>query len=637
MRLFVNRGRIQVKLSPAEAMDAALLDQMSRAIGSFNPSPGSDIVSCAISIQNLRKLKEFGCKLDNDPATRGLIQQLRADLTAYEEESQRGDQVKQGVFLGPDYRFKVPPFAHQVTGFHFLHSMKTPALFGACGTGKTYMVATFAESLIQAGAKMVFLVLCPVNLIRHVWEEDVAKFTSLTSASLREVQRLYIRSDDWDPDADRNDPKARSKAKRRAKARLNTKLDAKIDKCDVDFYVINFESLRTKTKEDRIRKLLKRKSSEGYSICMVIDESSRIKNPTSKTYRSIKRLRTMCERCIIMTGTPSPNGILDLWAQFSVLDGGMTLQPAFNDYRHDTCHEISPRNFTRTDRSGRERPVTWWEPKAGAPQLVYNTIQPRTIRFRTEDCIDLPPRRFIRRDVSMSKEQIAAYDDMEERLFLELEGEPVTANVAASRLMKLREITGGFLITDNKKEVPLNKNSPKMLELDTLLEQSIAPKLGDDGPPLKALIWAQYQWECRTLVDRYKKHYGSLGLFGGISQSAKDRNIRSFRDDPRCRLLVCHPASAGHGLTLTEGSYSFYYSMSYNFEELHQSIYRIYRPGQIRSTTYYFLVAPRTIDEALLAAIQQKKNLSDLITDGRFSREQLFDAQPQTNFSLEPT
>ena len=165
-----------------------------------------------------------------------------------------------------------------------------------------------------------------------------------------------------------------------------------------------------------------------------------------------------------------------------------------------------------------------------------------------------------------------------------------------------------------------------MLMLDELLEQSIADKLGDVGPPSKALIWAQYQWECKALVKRYQQ-YGAMGLFGGISLGQKDLAIRRFKTDPNCRILVCHPASVGHGLTLTEADYAFYYSLSHNFEEFYQSQGRMARPGQKRTMTYYFLVCPGTIDEELINAIRAKKNLSDLVTDGRFARQDILGAR----------
>jgi SNF2 family DNA or RNA helicase len=407
----------------------------------------------------------------------------------------------------------------------------------------------------------------------------------------------------------------------RATKRHNKLLDERFAQ-PADVYIINPENLRSDQKEKRVVALCKRLKKEGYEIILAIDESSKLKSRTSRTYVSLKKIRAYCDRCIIMTGTPSPNGIQDLWAQFSVLDGGKTLQPNFIDYRFDTCQEIALRGVTWQDKSGGKHAVTKWQPKPGMAMQVHRILEPRTIRFKTEDCIDLPPRRFIIRYVEMSAEQAAVYAAMEEMLFVEFEGEPVTARVAAAKLMKLRETTGGFIITDAGVAKPIGKDPPKMEELDLLLEQSIADKLGDSGMPNKGIVWAQYQWECKAMVQRYKQ-YGARGLFGGISDRAKDEAIARFKSDPNSRLLVCHPASVGHGLTLVSANFVFYYSLSHNFEEFYQSYRRNSRAGQNRAMTYYFLICPDTIDEEMLDANRSKKNLSDLVTDGRLSREDI--------------
>lgn len=500
-------------------------------------------------------------------------------------------------------------------------------------THNTFMVLTFADSLLKWGERWVFLVVCPVNLIRHVWIDDAAKFSDLKTISLRE-EPLAMRSSDWPAGADRSQPGARAQAKLALLKRQRIQIKQRFGQ-DADLYVINPENIRG-GKEKQFIGLCKRKQVEGFKICLVIDESSKLKNRTSATYRALQRLRAECERCIIMTGTPSPNGVLDLWSQFAVLDGGQTLQPSFIDYRHEVARQITFRNLTFQGRGGKAMPVTKWEPRRESPLQVFKTIEPRMIRFRTEDCVDLPPRIFIMRNVEMNATQASVYADMEEMLFAEFEGAPITARVAAAKMLKLREITGGFIITDTGEAKALGASSPKMLELDDLLEQSIADKLGDEGPPNKALVWAQYQWECKSLVQRYAKRYGARGLFGGISAKAKDAAIHAFKTDPQARLLVCHPASAGHGLTLIDANYAFYYSLSYNFEEFYQSYRRMTRPGQQRTMTYYFLVAPATIDEDLMDALRAKKNLSDLITDGAFSRDALLARRKDTALTLSP-
>jgi SNF2 family DNA or RNA helicase len=634
MHARIERGRIKIALDGDEEAVLRQQEQLMANIGSHNVSekvPNES--SCALSVQNFRKLRALGCKLSEDSHTKAVVAKMLEELKDFESDTAQGAFARGGNAVFSPYEFKCPPMPHQIPGWQFLHALKEPALFGDCGTGKTFMVITFADSLIQWGQKWIFLVVCPVNLIQHVWIEDVAKFSRLRALSLRS-EATKMRSSDWPVGVDRADPAVRAAAKAAAQSRHRAMLKSKFAQ-ESDLYIINPENIRG-DKNKRILELCRRKKKEGYQICLVIDESSKLKNRTSATYKALMKIRAYCERCIIMTGTPSPNGILDLWAQFSVLDGGKTIHPSFTDYRAEVAREVALRGLTYVGKGGKNVPVTKWEPRPGSAMRVYKTIEPRMIRFRTEDCIDLPERNFIIRDVEMNAEQASVYEDMENMFFAEFEGQPITAKVAAVKLLKLREVTGGFIITDEGKEVPLGKESPKMVELDELLSQSIADKMGDDGPPSKALIWAQYQWECHELVKRYSKTYGAKGLFGGISTGAKDDAIRSFKTDPKCRILVCHPGSAGHGLTLVEANYAFYYSLSYNFEEFYQSYRRISRAGQKRSMTYYFLVVPDSIDEDLIEAIREKKNLSDLITDGKFSREDLLGKRGSrpTNLSL---
>lgn len=648
----VTRGRIRLTFPDdlhQREIDQILLD-LEDKIGSVRQvEKHPRELSCALSHHNFRKLRIYGCDLSKDKHTEESVAKIRKQLDTYLEESKRATDVKKGREVFKGYKFKLPPYEHQKLAFQFLHAMPRVALFGDCGVGKTNISVTYADSCLKAGMPMAFIVVCPVNLIQHVWLEDAAKFSDLNCVGLREPTSVsLLRSDFDDPKdppmermeqakvrAERADnPAWKKKAKRVSRARYKKKLDKRFE-ADADMYIINPENMRTDPKEKRLIALCKRLLKEGKTLCLIIDESSKIKSRTSRIYKSMMKVRMLSSNCIIMTGTPSPNGVTDLWAQFSLLDGGMTLQPSFADYRKDVAEEFSLKNVTYTDHSNKKREVVVWHQKKGAAKQVYNTIEPRMIRFKTEDCIDLPPQRFLIRYVDMSVEQAEFYADMEDRLYGEIENEPVTAKVAVAKLMKLREVTGGFVINDAGKSVPFNKNSPKMLELDTLLEQSIAKRMGDSGPPFKALIWAQYKWECKTLVERYSKKYGARGLFGGISSGAKDRNISAFKNSPDCQVLVCHPASVGHGLTLIEANFAFYYSLSYNYEEFYQSYRRIARPGQKRAMTIYLLVAPNTIDEDLIDTIQSKKNVSDVITDGEFDRRKFLDTRGTSGGQLQ--
>lgn len=637
MEARIEKARIRVSFPEDMDIEAFTTVQAAiiAAIGSARPVDGHpNEMSCAMSVTNFRKLRDLGCKLGRDDHTRAIVARMQSDLAVYKEESERGRLAK--IDETPlTYQFRRPPYAHQVRGFRFLHSMPTPALFGDVGSGKTFIVSTFLDSIAQQGENVATIVVCPINLIKHVWIEEVSNFTGLTAVSLREETDPSVLAVDFDEKGDPKDPIERAKvraermkdpaakklARKRAVKRHGKVIQQRFDQA-ADVYVINPEGLRTDVKERRVINLCKRLLAEGKKICLVVDESSRLKTRTSRTFKSLKRIRFYCQRCIIMTGTPSPNGITDLWAQFDLLDGGKTLQPNFIDFRNDVCKETVLKFVSWKDKTGKTHNATTWDPKPGMAMQVHRILEPRTIRFRTQDCIDLPPKRFIVRDVEMNADQVAAYDAMESMLYTEIQGEAVTARVAAGKLMKLREITGGFVISDKGEDLPLGAAAPKMVELDELLDQSIADKLGDQGPPSKALIWANYQWECKTLVKRYAK-YGARGLFGGISSKAKDDAIRLFKSSPDCRVLVCHPASVGHGLTLIDANYVFYYSLSHNYEEFYQSHARNARPGQKRTMTYYFLVSPGTIDEEMMDALRTKKDLSDVITDGRLKGEEI--------------
>ena len=186
MEAEIVRGRIRLSF-PDELDKQAIenvLARLSEQIGSarlVDKNPRQ--ISCALSPHNFRKLRVAGCRLSQNHSTRKIIAEMRADRNVYLEESKRGDRAKAGEQLVENYKFKAPPFEHQKLGFQFLHSMPNPALFGDCGTGKTFMVLTYADSLIKAGVDVVFLVVCPVNLIQHVWLEDAETFSDLKGIS----------------------------------------------------------------------------------------------------------------------------------------------------------------------------------------------------------------------------------------------------------------------------------------------------------------------------------------------------------------------------------------------------------------------------------------------------------------------
>ena len=543
------------------------------AIGSAHIAEGDTrLVRCKTSTFNLRRIRKLFpglSSLEKNDETKKEIDALLKQEETWTNENLAIEKVKKGELLDlKDYEFKFTPYKHQNVGFHFMRSCRRGAIFGDCGIGKTAIVASFLDSLVHEGQineENPALIVCPISIIYQAWIKDTKKFTSIDPVSIYEPSSY--------------------KAKQKREKKLATPSPV---------YIASFSLLQIMEKELRKKRFK----------FIAIDESSKIKNPQSKTFKALLNIAWKSKWRYIMSGTPAPNGPIDLWSQFYFLDDGMTLEPSLVDFRH--------KNYKQIAVPGRGAHVGFWVPRRGIEPKINKQIEKRAIRFKSDDCLDLPPRTFMVRDLQMTKEQKKAYDEMSQNLFTEVGGSDVTARVAVSKIMKLREITGGFVIGDSGDEKQF-KTNPKIDELDSLLEEAIG-----DGTS-KALAWIQYRWEARTLLSRYRKKYGAKGLYGDISQSEKDRAVDSFLDSDSCRLLVCHPKSAAHGLTLTSASYSIYYSLSHDFEEYYQSSMRIHRPGQKKPTFYYFLTAKDSIDKALLECIQNKKNAQDMLIDGYLS------------------
>ena len=561
----INKTRMIVRGDNPDIMPliAALIG--SAHIDESDPS----VMTCRASINNIRRIKRVvpDAKASTDENTKEAIAHFLAMENDWKQGNGRLASAKSGEAFGPsDYEFSFEPYNHQVLGYHWMHADRQTAIFGDCGIGKTAIAASFLDSLKQMGQigpECPALVVCPIGIIKHAWIADLKKFT-------HNIKFISV-----------YEPSGYKTAFKRME-RLETP-------CDV--YITSFSLLQIMEKQLRKKR---------FKI-IIVDESTKIKNPQCKTYRSLREIAWKSEYRYVMSGTPSPNGPLDLWSQFFFLDKGMTLEPSIVDFRHEHFKHI----IVNTQGAG------FWVPRSGCAKSIYDMVKRRSVRFKASECLDLPEKTFQIREVSMTGKQHKAYVDMAENMFTELEGgETSTARIPLSKLMKLREITGGFVITDSGDATPIGKN-PKIDELDGLLEQALAS--GDH----KAIVWIQYQWEARTLLARYKKGYRAVGLYGEIPQRQKDKNITSFMDDPRCKLLIAHPLSAGHGLTLTVASYCVYYSLSHNFEEFYQSSKRIHRSGQKKPCFYYFLVAMDSIDETLVTCIQDKKNMQDLLIDGK--------------------
>jgi SNF2 family DNA or RNA helicase len=543
------------------------------------------------SVHNLRRLRRFfpSAVISDDRQTQLVAQALEAEHARWTDENLEGMAAKAGAnFIPAGYEWKSKPFAHQLRMINFLHAMHGRCgLFGDPGVGKTYAIVVWIDQCLSTGVLKPgeTLILTKPSIIDSSWLDDIKRFTHLRPFALSDV--------------DGDDSKELLAARKAA-----------LKSGDYDLFIVGYEMARSaalapgKRTRTKVRPLAGVLARHGFK-CVVLDESTEAKRRTSRTFMMCRDVTRSASRGrVVATGTPAPNGPEDLWGQMYIVDRGMSLESTLTDFRGLYYNSVALRGIT----DGKGNQVLKFVPRKGALEEVHKRIAPRVIRIRAEECLDLPetmPDSL--RVVHMTREQNRVYEEMKVHLVTELEGTTTSARQQVVQLMKLREITGGFVINDAGDAVAIPGPNPKLLELDDLLAEITQNN--------KAVVWAQYRWEFATLLERYKQ-YRPGALYGGTPKGKVGDIVRDFQTRPECQVLFCHPQSAGWGLTLTAANYSITYSLSYDGEEHSQARMRIKRIGQSKTMFYYYILAANSIDRVIYRAVKEKKSIEDLLIDG---------------------
>lgn len=453
--------------------------------------------------------------------------------------------------------------------------------------GKTYMVLVSTENQIRKGvlAPGKTLICGKLMTLETGWKQDAKKFTSL------KVNVIWA--------------KASSKRKQKLLEILN-------DPADV--YIINHDGVLVLENELREKQFQK----------VVVDESTILKSyhgdfarKGGKFGKALMSISTHADWRVVMSGTPAPNGPEDLWGQFKFLDSdGFLLEPAYQDFKNVYMKEI-------VFGKGHGAPSKW-VCETGSWKEIKNLIDPYTYQVSIRDNIDLPPLFVMKRSVVMGDMQTNHYMEMYAGLSTVINDETIDVDIRLSQLTKLRQITGGFLIDHEENAHPI-EDATKMEALDELIDE-----IGDD----KIIIYAQYKWEIESIEERYKD-LGTVSVYGGNSSSKNLENLKKFLGQEDIKIIVLHPRSAAHGITLTNSHYMIFYSVSYSAEENYQCIARIERASQKETMFVYYLLSEMragacsaeyeslaekvseegTIDEIIYGVVQDKeRNQQKLIS-----------------------
>jgi len=313
---------------------------------------------------------------------------------------------------------------------------------------------------------------------------------------------------------------------------------------------------------------------------VVIDESSSFKSPSSQRFKALRKVFNLTDRMVQLTGTPSPNGMMDLWAQIALLDNGERLGRNMTAYKNRYFEsDFMGYNYTLRD---------------GADKLIQDKIADITISMKSEDYLQLPERIDLVERVQMSPKHQKQYKQLEKEFILALNDGEVTALSAATLANKLLQYANGALYVDDIQTYEVLHQH----KLDALAE------LVEDNPTENILVAYNYKFDLDQLVKRFPDAV-VMDKEGVAVDEWNKGNIK---------MLLAHPASAGHGLNLQHGgAVTVWYGLNWSLELYQQFNGRLHRQGQKRCVRVIHLVAEGTIDEKVMQAIENKAETQEAL------------------------
>ena len=315
--------------------------------------------------------------------------------------------------------------------------------------------------------------------------------------------------------------------------------------------------------------------------CVVIDELSSFKNYQSQRFKYLRKVRPFVKRWIGLTGTPTSNGLMDLWAEIGILDGGERLGRFIGRFRDAYFKPGSMNPATGV--------VFSYIPRPGAEQQIYERISDITISMKAIDHLQMPECLYVNHEVEMDAQERKLYDRLKKDLIIPLEDGDIDAANAASLSNKLLQMSNGAVYDENKEARVIHSRKLEMLE--DLIEAA-------NGQPVLIAYWFKHD------RARIAEHLTAAGY--------SPRDIRSSEDIAdwnagKIPIALIHPASAGHGLNIQEGGHILiWFGLTWSLELYQQTNARLWRQGQKETVTIHHIVTKNTVDEDVLAALASK-------------------------------
>jgi len=463
-----------------------------------------------------------------------------------------------------NYKFKTKPYAHQLTALEKSWNKENYAYFMEMGTGKTKVLIDNVAMLYDKGKIDGVLIIAPKGVVKTWYEQELP--THLPN----HIENVSVL---WQPNITKTQQE-----------KLDTLFE--IDSA-LHILIMNVEALSTEKGVKFATKFI-----NSHKSMMAIDESTTIKTPTARRTKNIIKIGLDAKYKRIMTGSPITKNPLDLYTQCEFLDPWLLDFASYYAFRNRYA-EMKTMHIR-----GRSIQVVDKFQNLGELSDIVKEFSYRVLK---EDCLDLPPKVFIKRHISLTSDQKKVYEQMKEQAIAHLNGKVTTTMTVLTQLMRLHQITCGYVTADDGTTQQVESN--RLNELMSILEDT-------DG---KVIIWANYQMSVSEIMQALTKKYGAnsfVHYYGLTPQEDRQDYIRKFQNDPECRFIIGTPQTGGYGITLTEANTVIYYSNGYDLEKRLQSEDRAHRIGQKKTVTYIDLICEDTIDEKIVKALRNKINIA---------------------------
>ncbi|MDB2108613.1 DEAD/DEAH box helicase [Clostridium paraputrificum] len=439
---------------------------------------------------------------------------------------------------------KYRPHDYQTYATNFVLEHPVAAVLLEMGLGKSVITLTAINDLLYNSFEVrKVLVIAPLRVARDTWPAEIEKWDHLKDITYSVVIGT----------------------ERERKAALRTK---------ASIYLINRENVDW----------LINKSGFPFDFDMVvIDELSSFKSGTAKRFKSLLKVRPKVKRIVGLTGTPSSNGLMDLWAEFRILDMGERLERYITHYRM---------NFFVPDKRNQQM-IFSYKPRPGAEDAIYRLISDITISMKSADFLKMPECIINEVEVHLSEEERSVYEELRQDMVVSLGEEEIDAVNAAALSGKLLQMANGAIYNEEKEVFHIHDR--KLDALEDLIE-------GANGKPVLVAYWYNHD------LERIKKRFKVREI-----KTSKDIKDWNNGDIP---VAVIHPASAGHGLNLQSGgSTLIWFGLTWSLELYQQTNARLYRQGQNDTVVIHHIIAKDTIDEDVMRALRLKEKTQSCLID----------------------